>query len=96
MQEQLKQQPIPLKVYRADQRLMIAAPMPGLEPENIVVEVTADGNVFLHGELRGRLKEVYEKVKEQISLYTVKLLGRKEVAKGKEAPGGAQSLGLDC
>lgn len=56
MQEQSKQQPIPLKVYRADQRLMIAAPMPGLEPENIV----ADGNLSLHGDLRGRLKEVKE------------------------------------
>jgi HSP20 family protein len=60
MQEQLKQQSIPLKVYRADRRLMIAAPMPGLEPENIVVEVTADGNLFLHGDLRGRLKGVKE------------------------------------
>ena len=42
MQEQLKQQYIPVKVYRTDQRLMVAAPMAGLEPENIVVEVTAE------------------------------------------------------
>ena len=38
MQEQLKQQHITVKVYRTDKRLMVAAPMPGLEPENIVVE----------------------------------------------------------
>ncbi len=36
MQEKLKQQHIPVKVYRTDERLMIAAPMAGLEPENIV------------------------------------------------------------
>ena len=60
MQEQVKQQHIPLKVYRTAERLMVAAPMPGLEPENIVVEVTADGFLFLHGDLRGRLKEIKE------------------------------------
>jgi HSP20 family protein len=50
MQEQLKQQHIPLKVYRTDERLMITAPMAGLEPENIVVEVTAEGGLILHGD----------------------------------------------
>jgi HSP20 family protein len=60
MQEQLKLQHIPLKVYRTAERLMVAAPMPGLEPEDIVVEVTANGYLFLHGELRSRLKEVKE------------------------------------
>lgn len=42
MQEQPKQQHIPVKVYRTDERLTVAAPMAGLEPENIVVEVTAE------------------------------------------------------
>ena len=60
MQEQLKQQRIPVKVYRTDGRLMIAAPMAGVEPENISVEVTADGRLVLHGDLRSRLKEVKE------------------------------------
>ena len=60
MQEQLKQQHIPVKVYRTDERLMVAAPMPGIEPENIVVEVTVDGRLILHGDLRGILKEVKE------------------------------------
>ncbi len=34
MPEQLKQQHIPVKVYRTSERLMVAAPMAGLEPEN--------------------------------------------------------------
>jgi HSP20 family protein len=60
MQEQVKQQSIPLKVYQAKQRVTIAAAMPGLEPENIAVEVTPDGKLILHGELRGRLKGIKE------------------------------------
>jgi HSP20 family protein len=60
MQEKLKQQQIPVKVYRTDERLMIAAPMPGLEPENIVVEVSADNRLLLHGDMRGMLKDVKE------------------------------------
>jgi HSP20 family protein len=60
MREQLKQQNIPVKIYRTDGRLMVAAPMAGLEPEDIVVEVTADGRLVLHGDLRGMLKEVKE------------------------------------
>lgn len=60
MQEQLKQQHVPVKMYRTNDRLMVAAPMPGLEPEDIVVEVTTDGFLFIHGDLRGRLKEIKE------------------------------------
>ena len=60
MQEQVKQQHVPVKVYRTDQRLMVAAPLPGLEPENIVVEVTADNCLIIHGDVRAMLKEVKE------------------------------------
>ncbi|HEX9130898.1 MAG TPA: Hsp20/alpha crystallin family protein [Ktedonobacteraceae bacterium] len=60
MQEQLKQQHVPVKVYRTDERMMVAAPMPGLEPENIVVEVTADNCLIIHGDVRAMLKEVKE------------------------------------
>ena len=60
MQEHMKQQHVPVKVYRTGDRLMIAAPMAGVEPENIVVEVTVDGRLLLHGDLRSRLKEVKE------------------------------------
>jgi HSP20 family molecular chaperone IbpA len=37
VQEQAKQQPVPVKMYRTHKRLMIATPMAGLEPENILV-----------------------------------------------------------
>jgi HSP20 family protein len=60
MQEQLKQQHIPVKVYQSPERLMIAAPMPGLEPDNIMVEVTGDGHLTIHGDLRAMLKDVKE------------------------------------
>src|SRR5260370_42113673 len=67
MQEQLKQQHIPVKVYRTDQRLMVAAPMAGLEPENIVIEVTVEDRLILHGDLRCRLKEVKELLRDEWS-----------------------------
>jgi HSP20 family protein len=54
----MKQQHIPVKVYRTDERLMVAAPIAGLEPEDIVVEVTAGDRLLLHGDLRGLLKEI--------------------------------------
>lgn len=68
MQEQEKQQHIPVKVYRTDDRLMIAAPMAGLEPENIVVEVTKDGRLILHGDQRGILKEIKELLVDEWSV----------------------------
>jgi HSP20 family protein len=68
MPEQLKQQHIPVKVYRTGERLMVAAPMAGLEPENIVVEVTADGCLVLHGDVRGMLKEVKELLLDEWSV----------------------------
>lgn len=68
MQEQMKQQHIPVKVYRTDGRLMIAAPMAGVEPENISVEVTSDGHLVLHGDLRSRLKEVKELLVDEWSI----------------------------
>ena len=68
MQETRKQQHIPVKVYRTDERLMIAAPMAGLEPEDIAVDVTADGRLVLHGNLRGLLKEVKELLLDEWSV----------------------------
>lgn len=68
MQEQMKQQHIPVKVYRTDARLMIAAPMAGVEPENISVEVTSDGRLVLHGDLRSRLKEIKELLVDEWSI----------------------------
>ncbi len=57
MQEQVKQQPIPINMYSTHGRLMVTAPMPGLEPENITIHVTGDGRLILQGTLRGTLKE---------------------------------------
>jgi HSP20 family protein len=68
MQEQLKQQQIPVKVYRTDERLMVAAPMPGLEPQDIIVEVSANGRLLLHGDLRGMLKDVKELLLDEWSV----------------------------
>jgi HSP20 family molecular chaperone IbpA len=33
MQEQMRQQHVPVKVYRTAERLMVTTPMPGLEPD---------------------------------------------------------------
>ena len=68
MQEQLKQQHIPVKVYRTNERLMIAAPMAGLEPENISVEVIVDNGLILHGSLRSMLKEVKDLLLDEWSV----------------------------
>jgi HSP20 family protein len=68
MQEQVKQQHIPVKVYRTDERVMIAAPMAGLEPENILVEVTGDSRLILHGDQRALLKEVKELLLDEWSV----------------------------
>lgn len=50
-------QEIPAKVYRSEERVMVAAPMPGLEPNDITVQVEAGPSITLHGELRGTLKD---------------------------------------
>jgi len=48
-------QQIPANVYRSEERVTISAPMPGLEPQNVRIEVR-EGSVVLHGDLRGALK----------------------------------------
>lgn len=48
---------VPVNVYSADSKLMVAALMPGLQPEDITVEVRQDGQLALRAELRGRLKD---------------------------------------
>jgi HSP20 family protein len=53
-------QSLPVKVYRTLDHLTVAAPMPGLEPEDILVEVTEQGQLILHGGRRATLKEVKE------------------------------------
>lgn len=60
MQEHIETQSIPVKVFRSDERLTVAAPMPGLVPEDITVTVTAENHLVLDGKLRGVLKGVNE------------------------------------
>lgn len=45
-------QPIPVRIYQTENRVMLAAPMPGLEPEDILVRVD-DRHVVIHGDERG-------------------------------------------
>jgi HSP20 family protein len=52
----IESQRIPVKVYRSDERLTVAAPMPGMEPQDIVVTLSQDGKLTLSGELRGEFK----------------------------------------
>ena len=47
-----QEQVVPVRLYQGDGRLMLAAPMPGLEPENISVTITSTRAV-LRGEYRG-------------------------------------------
>ena len=44
-------QEVPIKLYRTPDRLMVAAPMPGLLPEDVEIEVTEDNHLVLHGAL---------------------------------------------
>lgn len=55
--EESGMQQVPVKMYRSDGRIMIAAPMPGLEPPDLSVDVTADNRVILRGGLRGIRQE---------------------------------------
>jgi HSP20 family protein len=63
-QQPVVQQPL-VNIYRTDDRIMIAAPLPGMEPSDIVVEVAAPARVVLHGEFRGALTGQKEIVLEE-------------------------------
>ncbi len=64
MQADITPQHVPVTMYRSPERLTIAAPMPGVEPEDIRVEV-ADGRVVLHAALRATLKGDKEVLAEE-------------------------------
>ena len=59
MSEQPKIQDIPIKVYRTADRLVVAAPMPGIEPEDVFVEVT-ENTLIIQGDIRALLKDFKE------------------------------------
>jgi HSP20 family protein len=52
MTQQHRPESMPVRVYTAENRIMVAAPMPGLEPGDISV-VIADNRVTIHGAERG-------------------------------------------
>jgi HSP20 family protein len=60
-------QRVPVNLYRTADLVTAAAPMPGLEADNLSVDVTADGRLVLRGELRGALKDVKEQLVEEWS-----------------------------
>ncbi len=68
MQEKAKIQHIPVKMYRTQDRLTIAAPMPGLQPEDILVRVNESGTLLMQGEIRGMLKDVKELLTDEWSI----------------------------
>lgn len=50
------QQTVPVQLHQADDRLVLATPMPGLEPQDIAVVISGD-RVTMRGEYRGSRQE---------------------------------------
>jgi HSP20 family protein len=59
------QQEVPVKVYKSKERLTVAAPMPGLEPQDIQVWLDEQGELTLEGQLRGVLKGENEVLQDE-------------------------------
>ena len=51
---------IPVKVYKSDRRLTVAAPMPGVEPQDIAITLNRNGELVLDAAERGRFKDENE------------------------------------
>jgi HSP20 family protein len=58
MQDQEKIQSVPIKMYRTSDRLTIAAPMPGIQPKDLLITITDQNSIILQGEIRGVLKDL--------------------------------------
>lgn len=56
---------VPVNVYRTEDRLMVAVAMPGLQPEDITIDVSAYGRMQIRGDLRGKLKDWKEVLLEE-------------------------------
>ncbi|HTM10895.1 MAG TPA: Hsp20/alpha crystallin family protein [Verrucomicrobiae bacterium] len=48
----MQAQTIPVRIYRGDEHIMLAAPLPGLEPENIWITISGE-KVCIQGDERG-------------------------------------------
>lgn len=68
MQEEIIPRLIPVKMYRTEDRLTVAAPMPGMEAPDITAEVTADGRLILDGTMRGYLKGIKDLLLDEWSV----------------------------
>ena len=68
MEENPKIQRIPLKMFRSPARLTVAAPMPGLQPEDIVVQINENGHLIVQGEERGLLKDIKDLLLDEWSV----------------------------
>jgi HSP20 family protein len=49
-------QPTPVKLYRTADRLVIAAPMAGIRPDDVSIQVTESGRLILESKPRGVLR----------------------------------------
>jgi HSP20 family protein len=59
-QQDTSPQVVPANVYRTTDRVMVAAAMPGLQPEDIQITVGPGTVLKLQGQLRGALKDAKE------------------------------------
>lgn len=60
-----KQNKTPVKVYRSPERLTVATPFPGLEPQDIIVHVTDGGELIMEGRPRGVFKGDKEVLRDE-------------------------------
>jgi HSP20 family protein len=58
-------QHIPVNIYRTASRLTVAAPMPGIEPEDISVEITPAGKLVIQSQWRGDLKGLKDELVQE-------------------------------
>ena len=56
---------LPVKLYRSKERLTVATPLPGLEPQDISVAVSADGELVIEGKGRGVFKGANEVLRDE-------------------------------
>ncbi len=61
------QKQIPVRIYTTDNHIMLAAPMPGLEPQDISVKIAGD-RITIHGEKRGPDSEWRELIMSEWSV----------------------------
>jgi HSP20 family protein len=65
MERELAPMQIPVNMYRAADRLMLAAIMPGLQAEDINIKIYPDRRLVINSAFRGRLKDWKEVLVEE-------------------------------